>query len=148
MLFRSRKFPKRLTRDDGEKVRDTLRLLQIEDLAGMRVGKLSGGQQQRVHLARAMVDAPSLLVLDEPTGALDPQSRECFYSTLAHLNQKHAVTIVIVTHDSHTIGDYARTILYLDRRLIYHGPMKEFEEAPSSRHYFGKDHQHGERGCL
>jgi len=143
-----RSFPKRITRRDEEKIQDTLRLLQIEDLADMRVGKLSGGQQQRVHLSRAMVDDPNLLVLDEPTGALDPRSRECFYSTLAHLNRKHQVTVIIVTHDSHSIGDYARTILYLDRRLIYHGPMKEFLEAPSSQHYFGRNHQHGEPGCF
>lgn len=147
-LLVHRKFPKRLSLQDEEKIQDTLQLLQIKELEHKRVGKLSGGQQQRVHLSRAMVDEPNLLVLDEPTGALDPRSRECFYSTLAHLNQTHGVTVVIVTHDSHSIGDYARNILYLDRRLIYHGSMQDFEETPSSQHYFGKNHQHGEPGCF
>ena len=146
-LLVHRPFPRRMTPPDEIKVRDVISLLQIGELTEKRVGRLSGGQQQRVHLARAMVDDPSLLILDEPTGALDPKSRECFYSTLAHLNLKHGVTVIIVTHDSHSIGEYAGSILYLDRSMIYHGPMKDFDATPSSEHYFGRNHQHGESGC-
>jgi zinc transport system ATP-binding protein len=146
-LLVNRRVPKRFTPADRKKVMETLDLLQIEDLWDKRVGRLSGGQQQRVHLARAMVGDPSILMLDEPTGAMDPGSRECFYSTLSHLNKKHGVTVVLVTHDSHSLGDYAGTILFLDRRVIFYGPLKEFNEAPSSRHYFGKNHKHGEDAC-
>jgi len=82
------------------------------------------------------------LILDEPTGALDPHSRECFYSTLLHLNRQHSVTIIIVTHDSHSIGGYAKTILYLDRKIIFYGPLAEFGNSAAQEHYFGMHKEH------
>ncbi|MDR1625101.1 MAG: metal ABC transporter ATP-binding protein [Spirochaetia bacterium] len=136
-------FPRRLIPHDKERIEDALGLLQIEDLADKRIGRLSGGQQQRVHLARALVDNPSLLILDEPTGALDPRSRECFYSTLLHLNRQHGVSIVIVTHDVHAIGEYAASVLYLDRKVLFHGPLAEFEMDATPQHYFGMHRRHG-----
>jgi zinc transport system ATP-binding protein len=144
-LLTRRPFPRRLGAHDRQQIDDTLSLLQIEDIADKRIGRLSGGQQQRVHLARAMVDNPSLLILDEPTGALDPRSRECFYATLAHLNSHHNVTIIIVTHDSHSIGQYAASILFLDRKVLFHGPMAGFEAEARQDHYFG---MHGEHAKL
>ena len=146
-LVFKKKAPKRLSAEDETSILDILRLLDIEDLRDKRVGKLSGGQQQRVHLARALIGNPSLLILDEPTGALDPDSRNCFYATLQHLNKKHRVTVVIVTHDSHSIADYADSILFLDRQVLYFGSMKAFHETPSSHHYFGNNHVHGEAAC-
>jgi zinc transport system ATP-binding protein len=135
-------FPRGLNARDKERIEDALGLLQIEDLANKRIGKLSGGQQQRVHLARALVDNPSLLILDEPTGALDPRSRECFYSTLVHLNRQHGVSIIIVTHDVSAIGEYAASILYLDRKVLFHGPLADFEAAAAPEHYFGMHRRH------
>ncbi|MDR1316568.1 MAG: metal ABC transporter ATP-binding protein [Spirochaetales bacterium] len=135
-------FPRALTPHDREQIGDALNLLQIEDLAGRRIGMLSGGQQQRVHLARAMVDNPSLLILDEPTGALDPHSRECFYSTLVHLNRQHGVGIIIVTHDVSAIGEYAASVLYLDRKVLFHGSPADFEADAAMEHYFGLHQRH------
>ena len=130
-----------------EQISRVLKLLQINHLADKRVGKLSGGQQQRVHLARALVGRPSLLVLDEPTGALDPHTRECFYTTLQKHNEEHGVTIIIVTHDSHAIGQYARSILFLDRKVLFFGSMEEFNQTPSSSHYFNHAHDEGATEC-
>jgi zinc transport system ATP-binding protein len=141
-LAAGKAFARRLGREEEEQVENALKLLQIEELAAKRIGKLSGGQQQRVHLARALVDVPTLLVLDEPTGALDPQSRECFYSTLQHLNRQHKVTIIIVTHDSHTLSGYASSLLYLDRKIIFHGKPDSFEEELPRQHYFGVHQRH------
>jgi zinc transport system ATP-binding protein len=142
-LITQRPFPRRLSAHDKELINDALGLLQIDDLADKRIGKLSGGQQQRVHLARAMVDNPSLLILDEPTGALDPHSRECFYSTLEHLHTHHGVTIIIVTHDSHSIGGVATSLLFLDRKVLFHGAIKDFEADAAQEHYFGMHQEHG-----
>lgn len=126
---------------DPRAVEEAMRLLRVEGLARRRVGSLSGGQQQRVHLARALVDKPSLLVLDEPTGALDPESRGCFYETLAELNEG-GVAILIVSHDLEAVGNYARSLLYLDRSPIYFGSVEGFgERAPA--HYFAGEHHHG-----
>ena len=146
-LMVQRSNPKRLSAEDFQSVQSVLSMLQIDHLAGKRVGKLSGGQQQRVHLARAMVGKPTLLVLDEPTGALDPQTRECFYTTLMELNRTHRVTIIIVTHDSHSIGQYAKKILFLDRHMLFYGTMQEFHDGPNSQHYFNHSHTEGGRPC-
>lgn len=131
------------TRSD-DSVETVLKLLQIDSLADKRVGKLSGGQQQRVHLARALVGNPSLLVLDEPTGALDPHTRECFYTTLLKYNSQQGVTIIIVTHDSHSIGQYASSLLFIDRKILFFGSMEEYNRTPSSDHYFNHNHAPGE----
>jgi ABC-type Mn2+/Zn2+ transport system ATPase subunit len=76
---------------------EILRLLGIEHLSERPIGRLSGGEQQRVLLARALAHRPQLLVLDEPTVALDPQTREVFYSVLEHLHREHKVTVLLVS---------------------------------------------------
>jgi zinc transport system ATP-binding protein len=131
---------KRPTRSDREAVDRALQLLTIEDLADKRVGRLSGGQQQRTHLARALVGNPAVLMLDEPTGALDPGTRICFFRTLAGIRDKHETTIVIVTHDMHHLSGYAQKILYMDRAVRYFGPIERYREL-DEEHYFGTGHR-------
>lgn len=138
-LLGNKRFPRFINDKDHNDIYEALKLLKIEDLQNKRIGHLSGGQQQRALLARALVSNPSILVLDEPTGALDPTSRECFYSTLQEMNEKHNVTIVIVSHDSHEIGNYAKSILFLDRQVLYFGDFDGFSES-SVAHYFHHNH--------
>jgi zinc transport system ATP-binding protein len=123
-------------------VRQAMQLLRVGGLGGRRVGELSGGQQQRVHLARALVRRPRLLVLDEPTGALDPESRECFYETLVDINAQQGVTVILVSHDIESVSRAARSVLYLDRALRFHGSVEDFT-AKAGEHYFGEGHRHG-----
>ncbi|HEQ72173.1 MAG TPA: metal ABC transporter ATP-binding protein [Spirochaetia bacterium] len=125
---------------DKRTVDDALALLQIEDIAGSKVGLLSGGQQQRTHLARALVGEPSLLVLDEPTGALDPTTRSCFFKTLALIRSTRNTTIVVVTHDTHHLAGYATHILYLDRRVLFFGSTEDYQRLDEA-HYFGRGHE-------
>jgi zinc transport system ATP-binding protein len=139
-IVRKGSLGKRLSGADREAVDHALALLSIEDLAESRVGRLSGGQQQRTHLARALVGDPALLVLDEPTGALDPSTRSCFFKTLAALQQAGRTTVIIVTHDTHHLGGFARRILYLDREVRFFGPLEEFERL-EEEHYFGTGHE-------
>ena len=116
--------------------------LQIGALRGSLIGELSGGQQQRVLLARALVHRPRILILDEPTVALDPQSRENFYLTLQKLNKEEGITILFVTHDSGTIGKYAGKLLYLDKKVIFYGSFDRFCSSSAMTDYFGKSSQH------
>ena len=77
-----------------------LRWVGMEEYKKSKIGELSGGQQQRVMLARALVGAPKLLVLDEPTTGVDAASVKELYKKLEILNKEEGVTILMVTHAS------------------------------------------------
>lgn len=120
-----------------------LELLQITDIRNRKIGELSGGQQQRTILARALINEPTILVLDEPTGALDPSSRDCFYKTICDMNRINKTTIIMVSHDSHDIENSAKKIAFIDQTLKFYGDFTEFRKYDSSKqeHYF--NHNHG-----
>jgi putative spermidine/putrescine transport system ATP-binding protein len=81
------------------RVDDALRIVQLQALAKRLPGQLSGGQRQRVGLARAIVNRPGLLLLDEPLGALDLQLRRDMQLELKHIQEQVGITFLYVTHD-------------------------------------------------
>ena len=141
-LLVQKKFPKILSKRDKEKVDHILKELSIADLKENKIGQLSGGQQQRVLLARAMVGDPEILILDEPTSALDPKIRAEFYTMIEDLNRERKVTILLVSHDIGSIGQYTNKMLYLDHRLIFYGDYKDFCHSNDMTDYFGFETQH------
>jgi spermidine/putrescine transport system ATP-binding protein len=82
-----------------ERVREALKLVQLDGLERRRTEQLSGGQQQRVALARAIVNRPALLLLDEPLGALDLQLRKQMQLELRSIHRRLGTTFIYVTHD-------------------------------------------------
>lgn len=141
-LLAGKRFPRRIGRADAASIDEVLELMGIHDLRGRLIGQLSGGQQQRVLLARALVNRPRLLIMDEPTAAIDPETRERFYTLLAEVNRDRNTTILLVTHDSATIGSCAGKLLYLDKRLIFYGTFREFCSSPEMTSHFGELAQH------
>jgi len=141
-LLSLKRFPRRLTRKDRQKVSEVLEELGILDLAGKLIGELSGGQQQRMLLARALVNDPELLILDEPTAALDPEMRDRFYGLVSDINRNRGVTVLLVTHDTGTIGMYASKLLYLDKKVLFFGNFDEFCHSPEMSALFGEHSQH------
>jgi zinc transport system ATP-binding protein len=141
-LLAGKKFPRHVGRADEAAIDRILDRLEITRIKDRMIGELSGGQQQRVLLARALVAEPSLLVLDEPTTALDPEARERFTAMLQRLNKESGVTVMLVTHDVMNIGRYASKLLYIDRTLIFHGGFDAFCKSPEVTDYFGEFAQH------
>jgi zinc transport system ATP-binding protein len=141
-IFSRKKFPKRITKSDEKDIDEAMRLMEVQDIKDQLIGELSGGQQQRVLVARAIVNKPELLILDEPTTALDPEAREVFFHTLNELNMNKKVTIILVTHDIANIGKYASKLLYLDKKLIFYGSFEEFCFSENMTDYFGEFTQH------
>ncbi|MDU0460614.1 MAG: metal ABC transporter ATP-binding protein [Geobacteraceae bacterium] len=141
-LLSLKRFPKSLNNDDRNKVDNILEELGIYELKLKLIGELSGGQLQRVLLARAIVNDPELLVLDEPTAALDPETRERFYTMIGNLNRTRGVTVMLVTHDSGAIGLHASKMLYLDKKILFYGSFEEFCHSPEMSSMFGEHSQH------
>lgn len=141
-LLSLKRFPKRLSHTDRNKVDQTLEELHIYDLKQKLIGELSGGQLQRVLLARAIVNDPELLILDEPTAALDPETRELFYSMIGDINRRRGVTVLLVTHDSGAIGQHASKMLYLDKKVLFYGSFEQFCHSPEMSSLFGEHSQH------
>lgn len=98
-----------------KKVRKTLELVGLEDKANAFPHELSGGQQQRVAIARAIVNNPKVLIADEPTGNLDPDTSIEIIELLERINEVNHTTILVVTHDKEIVQKYKkRTILIED----------------------------------
>lgn len=95
------------------KVEDTFATLKIKNLIDRPFNKLSGGQAQRVMIARAMVNNPDILILDEPTVGIDQKSKEDFLDLLVHLNTHHNISILMITHEMEILGDYVDKVFKL-----------------------------------
>jgi zinc transport system ATP-binding protein len=141
-LFSKQSFLQRITKDDQKLIYDAMAMAEVLDISDALIGELSGGQQQRVLVARAVVNKPELLILDEPTTALDPEAREHFFKVLYELNRRGNVTVILVTHDIASIGKYASKLLYLDKKIIFYGSFEDFCLSENMTHYFGEFTQH------
>lgn len=141
-LLSKKSFPKHMNRSDDTTVDSILDLLDITNLRNKPIGELSGGQQQRVLVARALVNNPEFLILDEPTDALDPEMRDRFFGLMDELNKKKHVTIVIVTHDMGNIGKYTSKLLYIDKKIIFYGSFEDFCKSSEITQFFGEFSQH------
>jgi spermidine/putrescine transport system ATP-binding protein len=115
------------------KVMDALALVQLERLEKRRPAQLSGGQQQRVALARALVLEPSVLLLDEPLGALDAKLRKALQIELKALQEKVGVTFVYVTHDQEeALSMSDRLAVMAGGRIEQAGTPAEVYEEPAT----------------
>jgi zinc transport system ATP-binding protein len=119
-------------RDKTSKEKIALALETVDLLAqkDRRVGELSGGQQQRVLIAKAMVNNPKLLILDEPATGIDLEMQNRFYSLLKKLNQENKITIIWASHDLDAVNRLATSVACINRSMFFHGKTYEFFENP------------------
>jgi zinc transport system ATP-binding protein len=128
---------------------ETVGLLAQKD---RRVGELSGGQQQRVLIAKAMVNDPKLLILDEPATGIDLEMQNRFYSLLKKLNQENKITIIWASHDLDAVNRFATSVACINRSMFFHGKTYEFFENPDLLKAYSESsmqahmHLHNHRG--
>lgn len=91
---------------------EILELVGLKDQINKKVNQLSGGQKQRVAIARAIIIEPSVILADEPTGALDTQTTDQIMKLLVKINEERKITVVIITHSSQ-VANYCRKNLYM-----------------------------------
>ena len=110
----------------NERVRRALAMVRLETFAERRPSQLSGGQQQRIALARALVFEPSLVLMDEPLGALDKKLREQMQLEIKLLHERLGLTVVYVTHDQ------SEALTMSDRIVVFHDGQVMQEGSPDT----------------
>lgn len=105
---------RRPQKEHWQRVLQSLELVGMADCADRPIADLSGGQQQRVMIARALVAEPELLLLDEPTAAVDITAQHSILELLEALNRENGITVLMVSHDVNEIVHFCHKLLLLD----------------------------------
>ncbi len=103
---------------NGERLNDLLELLGLQDRKTHLPNQLSGGQQQRVAIGRALMNAPAVMLADEPTGSLDSRNGQEIIKLLKESNQKYGQTLLLVTHDENIALQADRIITIADGKVV------------------------------
>lgn len=129
----------RFTRSDVELALKCLQRVGIANQAYKRADELSGGQQQRVGIARALVQEPELMLVDEPVSALDPATSHSIMRHLEELNTQDGLTLLCSLHFLSLARAYADRIIALkDGQIVFDGPPEEIDDA-RFREIYGED---------
>jgi zinc transport system ATP-binding protein len=111
----------------GEEARISglLETVGMHDLIDRKIGSLSGGELQRVMIAKAIVNDPQILFLDEPASGVDIEGQERFYDLVSRLNKEKGLTVILISHDLNIVYRFADNVLCMNRRLICTGKPAE-----------------------
>ncbi len=104
-------------------------LLEFEDLLKRSVGKLSGGQRRRIDIARALLHRPKILILDEPTTGLDPQTRSTLWRVIGDLRKNEGMTVFLTTHYMEEAADADYVVILDSGRIVAEGTPLELKNA-------------------
>jgi putative ABC transport system ATP-binding protein len=100
-----------------ERALDLLKSVNLSDKINQKPTKLSGGERQRVAIARALANHPSIILADEPTGALDSETQDVILNLLIDIHKKENMTLIMVTHESYVANKADRSIYVLDGKI-------------------------------
>lgn len=109
------------------KLLELAKLLDFEELLARPVGKLSGGQRRRIDIARALLHDPKILILDEPTTGLDPQTRKLLWNVIAMLRRQRGMTVFLTTHYMEEAADADQVVILERGRIVAEGTPLELK---------------------
>jgi manganese/iron transport system ATP-binding protein len=132
---------RRFSAKDKQAARDALSEIGVGDLADRPLYALSGGQHQRVLIARAIAADPELLVLDEPTSAMDPAAERVLLELVEKLKRAHNLSVVLVTHQLTAVAGFATEVALVDRErgLFQVGPASEMIDPHKLGRLYGRE---------
>ena len=116
----------------------------VPGIEARQVAELSGGQLQRVLLARALLENPDILILDEPTQGLDQMGEAGFYRLIEDVRRDTGVAVLMVSHDLHVVMSASDRVICLNGHVCCEGKPQVVQNAPEYRALFG----HGTQGAL
>lgn len=120
----------KITGDEFEKrFLELAKLLDFEDLQKRTVGKLSGGQRRRIDIARALLHRPKILILDEPTTGLDPQTRKLLWNVVNELRRKEKMTVFLTTHYMEEAADADYVVILDSGKIAAEGTPLQLKNA-------------------
>jgi ABC-type Mn2+/Zn2+ transport system ATPase subunit len=117
--------PFRKREEEREHIDRMLKTVGVQALKDAIIGSLSGGELQRVMIAKAIVNEPRILFLDEPASGVDIGGQERFHDLIKRLNKEKGLTVVLISHDLNVVYRYADDVLCLNRRLVCSGSPRE-----------------------
>ena len=112
-------------REIKERVPYVLELVGLSNKAGRHPGEMSGGEQQRLAIARALVNNPSMIIADEPTGNLDPQRSFEIMALLQEINNL-GTTMLVVTHDQNLVKHFRKRVISINEGVVVNDGMEAF----------------------
>src|SRR5262249_13956633 len=134
-------WPARISSEDRERARTVLARVGGEKLLDHSLRGLSGGETQRVFLARALVNDPELLLLDEPTAGVDARGRGEFLEVLGGIAARDALAALLVTHNEGAVRQLADRVVSLDHTVVAWGPPADVLALADRRGFGGHDHE-------
>ena len=114
-----------------ERLGELAKLLEFEDLLKRAVGKLSGGQRRRIDIARALIHRPKILILDEPTTGLDPQTRKNLWNVVSDLRKNENMTVFLTTHYMEEAAEADYVVILDSGAIAAEGTPLELKNAYS-----------------
>lgn len=118
-LYANKGFISRLGKKDSKRIEEVLNIVDMDKFRKRKIGNLSGGQKQRVFIARALINNPQILFMDEPLVGVDLESQNMFYGLLNKLNKEHNITLVMVSHDIGVISKKVNRLFCLSNGKVY-----------------------------
>jgi zinc transport system ATP-binding protein len=130
----------RIKGEDKDRIDEALKKVEMLDYKKQKVGNLSGGQKQRVFIARALINNPEILFMDEPLVGVDLDSQNKFYALLDRLREEYNITIVMVSHDIGIISEKVNRLFCLSNGKVYdHDLTKDIDGAHILKDLFGEN---------
>ena len=112
-----------------QRLNELAELLDFKDLLKRTYGKLSGGQKRKIDVARALFHHPSILILDEPTTGLDPQTRKIMWKVISDLRQKESITVFLTTHYMEEVADADYVVILDSGKIVAQGTPLELKNC-------------------
>lgn len=125
--------------NDKRIVNEAIATVGMSDFKKALIGNLSGGQQQRVFIARALASEPEVIILDEPTVGVDPETQKMFYGLLKELNVQMNLTLILVSHDLDVVASESTEVACINSTLVYHGSSQDFVKGDNLAKLYGGD---------